>query len=382
MVLYGRAGGVMRISGDRESHMTDGGGAMSERRWTAGALCIAALLLAAAAAAVARIDPYFHYHAPIPAFYYVLDNERSQNDGIARHFTYDAVLTGTSMAQNFRTSQVDALFGTHCIKLPYAGATYKELDQGLRAAFSSGQPIRHVFRCLDYTSFIYDKDWMRDDLGTFPTYLYDRDPFNDVSYLLNKDVLLGRCLPMVKARFSGVAGGVTSFDDYSNWMAGKQFGAAAVLAGRESFAEPGAVTPLSEEARQTVTGNIEQNVMATVRAHPETQFWIFFPPYSAAWWGSLYEQGAVGRQIDAEEIVVDMLLSAENVRLFSFNCETQITTDLNNYNDAMHYGQAVSDLMIQCLQAGYGEITWENRDAYFAAERAFYESFDYNSLIP
>ena len=35
------------------------------------------------------IDPYFHYHRPHKAFFYLLNNERSQNDGIFRNFEYD-----------------------------------------------------------------------------------------------------------------------------------------------------------------------------------------------------------------------------------------------------------------------------------------------------
>ena len=62
------------------------------------------------------VDPYFHYHKPITK--YRLNDERYINDGIARHFDYNAIITGNSLCQNFSTSQYDELFGTNSVKLP------------------------------------------------------------------------------------------------------------------------------------------------------------------------------------------------------------------------------------------------------------------------
>ena len=39
---------------------------------------------------VVYIDPYMHYHKPIiTKFYYELDSQRYQNDGITKYFDYD-----------------------------------------------------------------------------------------------------------------------------------------------------------------------------------------------------------------------------------------------------------------------------------------------------
>ena len=43
------------------------------------------------------VDPFFHYHRPLPGFPYVVDNQLSQNPGMARNFAYDSFLTGSSM---------------------------------------------------------------------------------------------------------------------------------------------------------------------------------------------------------------------------------------------------------------------------------------------
>ena len=57
-------------------------------------------------------DPYFHYHGKISGLKYRIYNERYINPGILKHFEYDAIITGTSMNQNFKTSTMDQIFGT------------------------------------------------------------------------------------------------------------------------------------------------------------------------------------------------------------------------------------------------------------------------------
>ncbi|MBQ8041585.1 MAG: hypothetical protein IJ274_17270, partial [Lachnospiraceae bacterium] len=57
------------------------------------------------------VDPYFHYHKPLNGLGYSLENERYQNDGIVKHFSYDAIITGSSMTECFRPSEMKELFG-------------------------------------------------------------------------------------------------------------------------------------------------------------------------------------------------------------------------------------------------------------------------------
>ena len=71
------------------------------RKWMIWCISIVAVLLAVCAAAVVIIDPFFHFHAPVKDFPYVIDNQLSQNPGLARHMKYDSVITGSSMTANF-----------------------------------------------------------------------------------------------------------------------------------------------------------------------------------------------------------------------------------------------------------------------------------------
>lgn len=107
---------------------------------------------------------------------YKFAGERYMNDGIVRHFNYDAIITGTSMTQNFKTSTLDMLFGTQSIKTSFSGATNKELADNLDRAFSANSGIKMVVRSLDTYGLVQDKDLYASDFD-FPTYLTNNNPF-------------------------------------------------------------------------------------------------------------------------------------------------------------------------------------------------------------
>ena len=94
--------------------------------WIACTLACTLLAMAVPAAAIVYTDPFFHYHAPLGRFAYPINNQRYQNDGITRHFSYDSIITGTSMTENFKKSEADEIFGADFIKVPFSGGSYKE----------------------------------------------------------------------------------------------------------------------------------------------------------------------------------------------------------------------------------------------------------------
>lgn len=336
---------------------------------------------------VYKVDPYFHYHKPdIEKYFYVLNNQRSQNDGITKHFDYDALITGTSMTENFKTSEMDELFGVHSIKVPYSGGSYKEINDNLKKALEYNPNLKLVVRGLDMGKFFDDKDQMREDLGTYPTYLYDNNPFNDVDYLYNKDVIFSRIYEMLSAkRQEGFLPGITSFDEYSCWQANYSFGRKSAIQ-RDSTGElrdenQNKGEHLSVIEKKTVNENITQNVTSLADQNPEVEFYYFFTPYSIMWWKSIVDSGEIERQIEAEQYIIELILQHKNIHLYSFNNRADITTDLNNYKDEIHYGEWVNSLIFKWIHDGKYLLTEENYKNYLQKEYAFYTSFDYLSLI-
>jgi hypothetical protein len=356
---------------------------MKPRNWLiAFGICILTALTAIGGLVI-YLDPFFHYHGPVEGWCYELSDQRSQNDGITRHFTYDAIITGTSMTENFRTTEFNEIFGTEdCIKLPYPGATFKEINDNLKVAFSTDNEIVYVLRPLDYSHLVEDKDAMREDMGEYPSYLYDSNLLNDVKYLFNKDVLLYYLLPMLQKRLQGREGSITSFDDYGN---SRQDACSRELAleGIDSFGTAAEQVGLTEEEIQTLRENMEQNVISLAKEHPDTTFLYYFPPYSAVWWGSLKADGTLPRQVQAEQIAAEMMLEeTDNIQVYSFNLdETEVIFNLDNYKDSGHYSSDVNSMILTWIAEGVGRITEENEESFYRREEEYYLEYDYNQLL-
>ena len=150
---------------------------MRAKKWFKDFIVIWVVIIIFIIAVVYIVDPYFHFHKPFSFISYRLYEERYINDGISRHFEYDAIITGTSMAQNFKPSEVNELFGVNCVKETFSGAGYRELSDNLERALRRNKQLKTVIWTMDYNAMYREYDWKR-DMDIYPTYLYDDNPFN------------------------------------------------------------------------------------------------------------------------------------------------------------------------------------------------------------
>lgn len=320
-------------------------------------------------------DPYFHFHKPFSFVSYRLYDERYINDGISRHFEYDTIITGTSMAQNFRTSEADALFGARSVKETFSGAGYKELSENLERALRRNKDLKTVIWTMDANALLRDKDYTEYD--GYPTYLYDDNPWNDVSYVFNKNVWYHGVFNNLLMTLAGQPS--TTFDEYSSWE--KETGYAHVMASYDRWEEKAPeAPPLSEEDKEMVAGNIQQNFVDLVNRYPDTTFYIFYTPYSICWWDFMNQEGMINWYLDAELVTTRMLLACPNVKLYNFHDKYDIITNLDNYRDKEHYAAHVNSMILEWLAAGEGLVTEENYMERFEQERQYYRGYDYEAI--
>ncbi|MEH2957501.1 hypothetical protein [Candidatus Merdisoma sp. JLR.KK006] len=116
------------------------------KKWSIAVLGSVFLLLTVLGTVTVVVDPYFHYHAPLDSLEYPIQDERYQNDGIVKHFEYDAIITGSSMVQNFKTTEFGGLFHINAIKIPFSGGSYKEINENLERAVEANPDIQLVIR--------------------------------------------------------------------------------------------------------------------------------------------------------------------------------------------------------------------------------------------
>lgn len=351
----------------------------SYKKWALSFICLFIIILMLLGSVTVIIDPFFHYHAPLKGLQYRIYYERYQNDGILKHFDYDAVITGNSMSENFKSSELDALFGVNSVKVPYSGASAKELDLSNRTAIKANKNIKLIVMDIDLATIISDKDTMAYDESDYPSFLYDSNPLNDVKYLFNKSIFK-TSLDTISYTLAGNK--TTSFDDYSFWDND------TVLYGRDAILQTyfrpystGESYAFTEEQRELVRGNVGQNIIETASANPQIDFYVFFSPVSMYFWDKYNQLGTLEMLLAAEREAVEMMLEYDNIHVFSFLDEYELVQDFDRYKDYVHYDSDVNSHILECMAAGEHQLTRENYDERLNEEYEFYTDYDYDSLF-
>ena len=346
---------------------------INPKKWGISVLALILIFVIAVGAAVIYVDPFWHFHGPAVGLSYPYLDERYQNDGIARHFSYDAVIAGTSIAENFKVSTVKELWGYETVKQTAASATFYEQDGYVRRAFSHNPDIKLVIRSLDATRLVTGpEDESYDDI---PKYLYDENIFNDVRYLYNKDVIQRVTEVINYTR----AGNVTKpMDEYGVWYPYATYGREEVLAGLIDYSDFTEEVMFDAYADKMLAVNVERNILKTAREHPDTEFIFFIPPYSAAYWYGMLKTKQLNYTIEAYKLAVSLLLTEDNIKVYDFSDKVDITTNLDNYMDTLHYGEWINDEMLRWMSEGEGELTKENYEAHLDKVKEIYENLEYD----
>lgn len=319
-------------------------------------------------------DPFFHYHRPLDNIYYTIDNQLSQNPGIAARFEYDSVILGSSMTVNFDTEIFQETMGLNTVKLSYNAAYPKDNDNIMRLVQQSSNEIKQVFLGIDINTYKAEPGITAYPI---PEYLYDDSLLNDVYYLLNKDVLLDYVLmPQIK-RESTPLNEIYWF--WENVPCGKEIVAA-------SYQPPSVFSEMLPEG--TYRNNIEENmrtyILPYIESMPETQFTVFFPPYSVLYWYSKYAEGSLAAELAGERQIMEILFSYSNVRVYFFQDQFDFITDLDNYSDHSHYTHEMNDQMAIWFsqeECPY-EVTPENYDAVLDEMKKWLDDCDFESYLP
>jgi hypothetical protein len=326
-------------------------------------LIVVLVMLVLVAGVVVVFDPFYHYHKPWLGMKAVLNDKEYQCVGTLKHFDYDSLLVGSSVMENNDNSWYNEAYGVTSIKAIRSYGATADLCYLMDVAFEN-QDIRYVFYNIDPSSLYGVTETTFESTGC-PMYLYDDNPFNDIQYLFNKDVLFEKIPYEVASSFMGDYDENLSY----NWAKWKSFGEDMALG---LYYRPREITPMLDEHAydEELAGNIDL-LVKQVEDHPDTQFIFFYPPYSMLWWDMTYRSGETEAVIRCEKEMSKALLAHDNVRLFCFQADEEITTDLSNYMDSIHFGPDINRLMLDYILAGDFELTMDNVDTEIDRVKAF-----------
>ncbi len=313
------------------------------------------------------VDPYMHYRPGLGDLQYPLQDERYAGDGIARHYDYEALIAGSSMCQNFKPSLFEELLHVSAIKNTYSGASFRESKEAVERAISYNGNLKYVLRSIDASLVNRPADYY--SYEGLPDYLYDQNPFNDVKYLLNKEMFLDSIAVL---NYSKAGNQTLTRDEFTSWSKYKVYGEAEVLKTVQQIESMDAEYALSDSDIQQIKSNIEQNFVKLAKDNPDITFFCFFPPYSILHWNVLKNTRQLSAQLLADQITIEALLEAPNIQIYSFSEEKEMISNLNNYTDALHYGDWINDRILEWISRGEHRITEDNYIQYLDNIRYLY----------
>ena len=198
------------------------------RRFLALFFAVFFALTALFAGTVYVLDPYYHFHGPVLGMPLWLRYPRYQSPGAAKNLPYDHLLLGTSVTANFHTDQFDEALGGRTQKIIIHGAYFEELLRPLDIALET-HDLDQIFWGVDSDCWRkYDADNTWEDAS----YLFDNNPFNDLHYLLNKEMVFYTLTEMVDDLRAG-----GTDDEHTGgyiWGDDKEWSKEAALADRKS----------------------------------------------------------------------------------------------------------------------------------------------------
>lgn len=321
------------------------------------------------------IDPFYHYHDAWFDLPVVLENAVYQTSGAARNFTYDSVIVGTSMTENFHARWFDEEMGWNTVKLSYSGARTDDLRAILEQIFSREKAPENIVMDVNAYQLTVDPT---SAYAVRPEYLYDQKLSTDVSYLYNQDVFLAA----MKRIVDKANGRESNLDTAFCWEEEEYFGMEKVLEverGARAGLEYSWQTDTNMVGIELCNRNLE-NVLPFIEAHPETTFYIFYPPYSMLYWEREIMKGELEQIIEVFGHSIERFLEYENVKVFYFQNEKEIISDLNNYRDATHFRPQYNRYICECMNSGENQVTLNTYEEQLQDMYEYAIGFNYESL--
>lgn len=328
------------------------------------------LFLFLAAAIVVVFDPFYQYHEPWFGLNAVLNDRDNQVVGTIRTFDYDSVLLGSSVAENYDSSFLDASFDCTTLKVIRASGSTADLLYYLDKAHRR-QELKNVFWSMDIFALTASPQITLTSKNT-PHYLHTDTVLDDWPYLWNKEILC-ETIPQMLA-FSRM--GMNTQGQAYNWARGKNFSAEGAMRAYDKpkeenvfYAAEDSVDTSAEEVEDAFSMDEQQNLTENLSMieeelsmHPDTSYTIIFPPYSMMWWDCGYVNGVLETYFEVLEQTIPVLLTHDNAKVYFFASDRDVICNLDNYMDMIHYSPDINQYMLEeIVQDGHrvSEANWE-----------------------
>ena len=320
------------------------------------------------------VDPFYIYHQPYTNIIDVaMEEEAYQNIGAVKNFTYDTIITGSSMTENFVSSDFDETFQCKTLKVPFSGAMMQNYDILLANAFQSNNNIKNIFIGLD-TNMLMKEPGLEAE-NKIAEYTYDNKVFTKVNYLLNKKIISDYAIKYVLNKQKGIK---TDLSYSYFWDQYYIFSKEEAL---KAYERPDVV---QNPNTNLIVNNAIENLKVLekyIKNNPNTNFYIFYPPYSMLTWDYYIRLGEKETVFDLMRSVINNLLNYANVKQYYFHDKLDVVTNLDNYKDYKHYSKEVNKMMLDDMYNNNYILNEENYLTRINNFEAFVTSFNYDEFM-
>lgn len=299
------------------------------------------------------VDPYKFYRLDPGNPIFHSEDQWRQNPGLAKNHNYTLALIGSSMLEDFIPSSVSNITGQNAINLAIAGSRLKEQSLIAKLALQKSQ-TNSIIWGLDYFS-LGQKDW--DQIlgtGSFPAYLYDNNPFNDIKYLLNLEV------SALSYNLLFFAQDIPQFTIENIHQRTKKyiFGRERVL--RSLKAQEGKnIDRLQKIDLPLSFKNIQKYLIPLVETYIHTKFIFYFTPYHMAYYTvqASRSSDAIQDFFAVKNHIIQVLSHYDNVKIYDFQLDTHLMTNHDYYRDLMHHSQDLNSYILNALMDNKHQVT-------------------------
>ncbi|MCR5266936.1 MAG: hypothetical protein K6E16_00270 [Lachnospiraceae bacterium] len=345
---------------------------MNAKQYTVRTITYTCIALVLIAALVATVDPFLHYHAPIGSLRAVETDERSAMIGVATQMRYDTALIGSSMSENFVASWFDdGVFGNSCVKLCMQGAHFSDYEILFREVCSHPEVKNVVFSLDNYLLTNNPETYP----VTIPEYLSNDSLKDDSHYVFNKSVVLEYVPKFL------INNHVETEDDAYVWADEYDF---SKYIARGVYNTQRVLVPEEEKPFDLYFAYADAflaSIKPFLEEREDITFYLYASPYSIYYWDDCVRHGNLTAEICTLERVYKQLLTYDNVRLFYFQNDYELITDLDHYRDYSHFDQSVNHFMYECMRDGKYELTQDDYYDTLLEMNDFARDYDYESAF-
>jgi hypothetical protein len=350
------------------------------------------------------VDPLQIFHKPWVREEYFIPKMRFQAAGIINHNSFDSIILGTSIAANFSAKEASKLWGDEFVNISPDGSLLSERSLILNYALKK-KILKNVVISLDGYAPVneYNADFSESNFN----FLYNDSVLDDIKvYLNDKYIKYIRCKSIFPRQYSIKCSETNSIEKVTSWSwsndhmdrfggIDKWFKAKNNEQIRKAFSQivssAHCIEYKCEELRKdqldlkrrlkAAPNAFDSYIFAIARNSPETNFYLFFPPYSRLVYGMWKQENpeVFDLYITYIKHAVERAEEHKNIQIFGFD-HLSFLDNLKNYKDPLHYHPIRNSELLEYMEAGNFMLTKNNLDTYLTKINALSEMYDVNSI--